>query len=197
MSSHNDKLSRLFSLSESDRLLKMPYLLYPFALLLSAIKSSNQAVITIFQSKIQNPLAQRRVQEASSKALVQSKMVLPIFLVLLGGGLVSCSNVAQIGNSAINIGDRAGNVTKIGDLKPKQNASTQVYLQGKVIDQAPFLKAGAYQIQDATGKIWIVTNQTLPNVGDTIVIKGKLEFKSIPLGGQELGEVYVEEQKKF
>ncbi|HAG85332.1 MAG TPA: hypothetical protein DCL61_30355 [Cyanobacteria bacterium UBA12227] len=118
-------------------------------------------------------------------------------LLVLGGGLVSCSNVAQIGNSAINIGDHVGNVTKIGDLKPNPNAATQVYLQGKVINQAPFLKAGAYQLQDATGKIWIVTNQTLPNVGDTLVIQGKLQFKSIPLGGQELGEVYVEEQKKL
>ncbi len=123
--------------------------------------------------------------------------LLPICLLVLGGGLVSCSNVAQIGNSAINIGDHVGNVTKIGDLKPNPNAATQVYLQGKVINQAPFLKAGAYQLQDATGKIWIVTNQTLPNVGDTLVIQGKLQFKSIPLGGQELGEVYVEEQKKL
>ncbi|HBL12989.1 MAG TPA: hypothetical protein DD379_16650 [Cyanobacteria bacterium UBA11162] len=125
-------------------------------------------------------------------------MLLPIcVLLVVGGGLVGCSNVAQIGNSGITLGDRAGNVTKIGDLKPNPNASTQVYLQGKVINQAPFLKAGAYQIQDATGKIWIVTNQTLPNVGDTILIKGKLQFKSIPISGQELGEVYVEEQKKL
>ncbi|MDZ7961563.1 MAG: hypothetical protein RMY34_27405 [Aulosira sp. DedQUE10] len=107
-------------------------------------------------------------------------------------GLCSCSNFTQ---SGFNVGNfRVGsNVTPIGEIKPQQNNQATVYIQGKVERQVPLAKRWAYQIDDSTGKIWVVTNQTKLAKGDQVVIKGKVRYQSIPLAGKEFGEVYVEE----
>jgi hypothetical protein len=43
------------------------------------------------------------------------------------------------------------------------------------------LEAGAYKLQDATGAIWVITQQTVPSVGDQVVIKGQLQFQTVLL----------------
>lgn len=88
-----------------------------------------------------------------------------------------------------------GNPTKISDIPQNPNVDTIVYLQGQVTNRAPLLGSGAYQLKDTTGTIWVFTNQTLPNVGDQVSIKGKVQFQSIPIGVQELGEVYVQQEQ--
>ncbi|MCA1994065.1 MAG: hypothetical protein LDL41_18770 [Coleofasciculus sp. S288] len=97
----------------------------------------------------------------------------------------------------LNISQLGVKVTQISELSRNPNAIATVYLQGQVSDRAPFLAAGAYQLEDATGTIWIITNQAVPEVGDQILLKGQVQFQSIPLGGQELGEVYVQEQEQL
>ena len=110
--------------------------------------------------------------------------------VLFGAGLIGCSHSGFLG-----IG---GNVTKIGNIQQNQNnANATVYLQGEVTTRAPFLGSGAYKLKDASGTIWVIANQTLPNVGDQVLIKGQLQFQSIPVGGQELGEVYVQQEQQL
>ena len=118
--------------------------------------------------------------------------LLPLYCFLLGAGLVGCAKLAPLGLGGFNFG--GGNVTKISDIQQNPNADTTVYLQGQVATRAPFLGSGAYKLQDATGTIWVIAQKTLPNVGDTVLLKGQLQFQSIPLDGQELGEVYVQEQ---
>jgi hypothetical protein len=124
----------------------------------------------------------------------KSKIIylLPFYCFLLAGGLVGCGKLAPFGFGGFNFG--GGNITKISDIQQNPNANTTVYLQGQVETRAPFLGSGAYKLQDATGTIWVLTDQTLPNVGDAVSIKGQLQFQSIPFDGQELGEVYVQEQ---
>jgi hypothetical protein len=119
---------------------------------------------------------------------------LPLCFLLFGGGLSSCGPSAGLSIGGFNIG-AAGNVTKIRDIQQNQNAATTVYLQGQVTTRAPFLGSGAYKLQDATGAIWVFTDQTLPNVGDEVLLRGQLQFQSIAVSGQELGEVYVQEQQ--
>jgi hypothetical protein len=86
------------------------------------------------------------------------------------------------------------NVTPIKEIQAKQDKQGTVYIQGKVERQVPLLKRRAYQINDSTGKIWVVTNQSDLQPGKDIVIKGKVRYQSIPLAGQEFGEVYIEEE---
>lgn len=129
-------------------------------------------------------------------------------------GLLSCSNLGQSGFKASSF--RIGvNVTPIRELKLQQDLNTgkvkaaaqtkvdrkqmsldnaTVYIQGKVEKQVPLLQRRLYQINDSTGKIWVITNQTGLREGDQVVIKGQLRYQNIPLGGKEYGEVYLEEQ---
>ena len=134
-----------------------------------------------------------------SGARGESKLAyfLPFCFLLFGGALVSCGNSASLGIGGINISNIGGNVTKISDIQQNHNTAGVIFLQGQVATRAPFLAAGAYKLQDATGAIWVMTNQPLPNVGDEVLIKGQLQFQSIPVGGQDLGEVYVQEQQQL
>ncbi len=122
--------------------------------------------------------------------------LLPFCFLLIGGGLTSCSSV-PLSLGGINLGNFSGNVTKISDIRQNSNVADTVYLQGQVANRAPFLANGAYKIQDATGTIWVLTNQTLPNIGDEVLIKGQPLFQSIPISGQEAGEVYIQEQQQL
>lgn len=74
---------------------------------------------------------------------------------------------------------------------PQQQLDSTIYLQGKVRGQAPFLDSGAYQLQDHTGAVWVRTNQSIPQLGQEIAIKGQVEYQSIPVGAQEMGEFYI------
>ncbi|MCX7594248.1 MAG: hypothetical protein N2235_10880 [Fischerella sp.] len=108
---------------------------------------------------------------------------------VLMAGLVSCSYFRFSGMNAIG-----ANITPIQELRSQPDSNTTVYIQGKVEKKAPLLKRQAYLINDETGKIWAIANQTNLQVGDQIVIKGKIRYRSIPLAGKEYGEVYLEEE---
>lgn len=110
-------------------------------------------------------------------------------LSLLLGGLTAGAQMALFG---------ASGGTDIGEIQQKRDVNSTVYLQGKVEKRAPFLGAGgAYQLQDATGSVWVITNKTLPNQGDEVSIKGSVNYESIPVAGLELGEVYIKEQEQL
>lgn len=113
---------------------------------------------------------------------------------LFGVGVVGCSG-SHLGIGGINLSQLGVNITKISDIK--DNKQGTVYLQGQVATRAPFLEAGAYKLQDATGGIWVITKQTVPNLGDQVVIKGQLQFQSVPVGGQELGEIFVQQEQEL
>ena len=72
-----------------------------------------------------------------------------------------------------------------------------VYLQGKVVKQVPLVERQVYQLQDSTGIIWVLTNQTNIQQGEQILVEGKLRYESIPLAGKDFGELYIEEQEQL
>ena len=111
-----------------------------------------------------------------------------IFICFLLSGIISCGAF-----NSRNFKPIGANVTPIKQLQAKQQPNT-VYIQGKVEKAIPLIQRQAYQINDGTGKIWVVTNQTGMKEGQSVVVKGKVRYKSIPLGGKEYGEVYVEEE---
>ena len=111
-----------------------------------------------------------------------------IFIYTLLLGVINCGYFNPRGFKAIG-----AKITPINQLKSKQNPDI-VYIQGKVEKAIPLLKKEAYQVNDGTGKIWIVSNQTGIKQGESLLIKGKISYRSIPLGGKEYGELYVEEE---
>lgn len=68
-----------------------------------------------------------------------------------------------------------------------------VSVRGKVGQQAAIVGGTVYELQDSTGKIWVVSRQAAPKVGEEVSIQGVLRYESIPLNGKEQGSLYVEE----
>jgi hypothetical protein len=118
------------------------------------------------------------------------RVFLLILSVLSTGFLGSCAEVSSKVGIPVN-------VTPISQIVQKPKVGSSVNIKGTVTQQAPFLNGGAYQIQDETGKIWVMRNLTLPNSGDSLVIKGIVQYESIPMGKQDFGEVYLDEQKQL
>lgn len=113
---------------------------------------------------------------------------------ILASGFFSCGNLPM---SQLNLGF---NVASIGDVQQKRQVDAEVYLRGKVENRAPFVGNAAYQLEDGTGSIWILTKQELPQLGDEVLLKGEVRYKSITLKelvGKDLGEVYVEEMEQL
>jgi hypothetical protein len=115
-------------------------------------------------------------------------------ILLLVGGLIGCSALADLGIAVPYLGDPP--VNNVDDLSEKRRGAI-VYIRGIVKGYAPFLNSGAYQVQDKTGIIWIRTEKKPPQQGQEVVIKGKLDYQSIPVGTQELGEFYVVELEQL
>ncbi|MBE9252048.1 hypothetical protein IQ226_23720 [Dolichospermum sp. LEGE 00240] len=107
-------------------------------------------------------------------------------------GLYACGKGVNSGINLknFNIGTNVAQIQKI----TKKNQDTTIYIQGKVEKYAPLIKKKAYQINDSTGKIWVITNQGNFQVGEQVVLKGNVQYQSVPLAGKEYGEVYLEEK---
>lgn len=119
----------------------------------------------------------------------QSQQIWLLVLGILSAGFLgSCGEVSSPVKIPVN-------VTPISQILQHPKVGTRVNVKGTVTQQAPFLESGAYQIQDETGKIWVIRDSPLPNSGDRLVIKGIVQYESIPVGKQEFGEVYLDEQK--
>lgn len=78
-----------------------------------------------------------------------------------------------------------------------QKTGRAINLTGKVIHIAPFVANSAYQLEDHTGKVWVVTEKNLPQLGQQINIKGKIEYQSLPFAEQELGDFYIVELEQL
>jgi hypothetical protein len=88
-------------------------------------------------------------------------------------------------------------VKQIQDHPHRNWFNSTVYLRGQVSDRVPLLDAQVYQLEDATGKIWVLTDKATPKKGDAVYIKGIVKFEAIPVEGQEFGEAYIEEQAQL
>ncbi|GFE68135.1 DNA-binding protein [Chroococcus sp. FPU101] len=110
-------------------------------------------------------------------------------------GLIGCSALADLGIAVPYLGDPP--VISVKDLTNKKKGAI-VYIKGIVKVYAPFLNnSGAYQVQDPTGTIWIRTEGKPPQSGKEVVIKGKLDYQSIPVASLELGDFYVVELEQL
>ena len=82
---------------------------------------------------------------------------------------------------------------KISDLQ-KQKTNFTVRLHGKIVAQAPLAGLSAYELQDATGKVWVVTKSAPPAPGTEVKVTGKVRYQRILLNGQDQGSVYIEQE---
>jgi len=71
----------------------------------------------------------------------------------------------------------------------------QVTLSGEVAEvlSLPFVHKGAYQLDDGTGKIWVIPSDKIPSRGDKVKVTGKVA-SGIEVAGKRLGVVLMEKE---
>lgn len=124
---------------------------------------------------------------------LQNLSTMTITLALLSG-VYGCGKLPQATNS-INL-ELAANAVNIRDLNIQRDKDATVQLQGTVAVVVPLVDWRAYQLQDKTGKIWVITTNRKLQLKQQVAIKGKLRYHSIPLASTDFGEVYVEEMQR-
>jgi hypothetical protein len=129
------------------------------------------------------------------RAIARQLKPLHILSFLLLTGLLGCGGVPSALNS-IDIGFGV-DVSPISALEPTRDQDTTVFVQGKVAALVPLVDWLAYQVQDSTGTIWVLTNQRNVQLADQVLIEGKLRYHSIPVAEQDFGEAYVEEHRQI
>lgn len=125
-------------------------------------------------------------------SIVHPASCLAAFLLLLGA--FGCGNSALPGlDSGKLVNISLGNDVSIGSLQRSQQGST-VTLRGRVIHRAPLLGSSAYELQDATGRIWVVGQEPATIGNGEVSVRGILRYQSLLMNGQDYGSVYLEQQ---
>lgn len=110
-----------------------------------------------------------------------------LLLLLLLLGLTGCSVVAaQVGIPW---------TSSIAQVRSNPPLNWSVYLQGTVSDTAPMIDQQMYELEDDSGRIWVLT-KTAARQGDSVKVRGTVRFESIPINEQEQGEIYIEEKSR-
>lgn len=65
---------------------------------------------------------------------------------------------------------------------PGRYRNKTVKLQGSVVDSYSLLNQGAYQIDDSTGRLWIVSQVGVPRRGARVEVRGRVQ-EGFNLGG--------------
>lgn len=111
--------------------------------------------------------------------------------------LVSCGSSVNPGTLSpaeqiLSVLDLGG-VTKVKDIEQK-SPHFSVHVKGKITAIAPFASGlRAFEVQDETGRIWIVTKEKVPSKGSAVVVKGTVRHKKISIAGQDQSTVYLEQ----
>jgi len=87
--------------------------------------------------------------------------------------------------------------TKVGDIRNELDKfkDQQVTLSGEVVEtlSIPFVHKGAYQLDDGTGRIWVIPSGNIPARGDKVNVTGTIEV-GVEIAGKSLGVVLMEEK---
>lgn len=84
--------------------------------------------------------------------------------------------------------------TSIESLRQAGQVERSMPLAGEVTQQLKILDGWLYQLNDGTGQVWILTQQSPPAVGQNIYVNGVLRYEAIVINGADLGDYYLEEK---
>jgi hypothetical protein len=78
---------------------------------------------------------------------------------------------------------------------PGRYRNREVAVVGTVTDSYGVLGNGAYEIDDGTGRIWVVTQRGVPSRGSRVGAKGKV-YTGFSFGGRSFGTVLQETDRR-
>jgi hypothetical protein len=59
--------------------------------------------------------------------------------------------------------------------EPDRYANHDVGIAGKVVRSYSVLGKGAYEVDDGTGKLWVVSEKGVPRTGTSVAVKGRIK----------------------
>ncbi|MEL7359858.1 MAG: hypothetical protein AAFN40_25405 [Cyanobacteria bacterium J06560_6] len=80
------------------------------------------------------------------------------------------------------------------DSLMSERVDESVAIKGTVAQRVAILEGWLYQVQDDTGKLWVLADHTAPEVGQLATVEGTLRYEAIVVGEIDAGEVYLEAQ---
>ena len=90
----------------------------------------------------------------------------------MSGSFVRRAAVLIVLVAAISSGACAARTINQVLADPGHYRDREVKLSGSVVDSYSFVGNGASQIEDSTGKLWIVSNRGVPRKGAHVSVKG-------------------------
>lgn len=105
-----------------------------------------------------------------------------VFVVLLGGTLLLTACPSQTNISKIN-------------ADPDRYRGKEIGIAGTVTDSYGIPGAGAYEIDDGSGKIWVATRRGVPSRGSRVGAKGYVH-NGFTFGGRSYGTVLEETDRR-
>ena len=85
-------------------------------------------------------------------------------------------------------------ISKI-NADPSRYANKEVAIVGTVRDSYGVLGNGAYEIDDGTGRLWVVTRRGVPSKGARVGAKGRI-YNGFNFGGRNFGTVLEENDRR-
>ena len=83
----------------------------------------------------------------------------------------------------------------ISEIKyePQKYRDREITIKGKVVETLgiPFVQKGIYQVDDGTGKIWVISQTRKPFRGEEVTVEGKVKT-GFSIRGHTLGTVIAE-----
>ncbi len=88
--------------------------------------------------------------------------------------------------------------TPIGEIsaKPAAFEGRQIKIHGKVTDvtKIPFVDVRGYMLRDDSGSIVVITQTSLPSIGQELALSGQVE-NALIIGGQSFGFAFREVER--
>ncbi|MEM9904177.1 MAG: hypothetical protein AAF921_04045 [Cyanobacteria bacterium P01_D01_bin.44] len=89
---------------------------------------------------------------------------------------------------------RGGKATSIETLRQDPKPDQPVELEGIVRQRVPLLEGWIYELEDETGRIWVLTEASEPALDETARVSGTVQYEQILIGDVDIGEYYLQEK---
>ncbi|MEO1400415.1 MAG: hypothetical protein AAFV72_04070 [Cyanobacteria bacterium J06635_1] len=87
-----------------------------------------------------------------------------------------------------------GKATSVETLRQDPQPNQSVELEGIVRQRVPLLEGWIYELEDETGRIWVLTEASEPALDETARVSGTVQYEQILIGDVDIGEYYIQEK---
>jgi hypothetical protein len=87
---------------------------------------------------------------------------------------------------------------KIGEINqdPQRYVNKDIAVKGTVSNSFSALVSGAYELDDGTGKLWVLSNGGVPSKGTKVGVRGRIQT-GFSFGGRSFGTILREEERRY